>query len=556
MNAWTQRGAMRSFRFLFALAAAPVFAAAPLLLTNTVVYTGSEAQPRAEAVLAVDGRIAFVGSAEEARKRAPADARVIDLRGRTVLPGFADAHVHLSGIGFRELNFDLEGTRSVAELKTKLKERAAREPGAGWILGRGWIESQWSPPQFPTRADVDAVVADRPVLLTRADGHALVANSRALALAKIDRSTPNPKGGEILRDAEGEATGMLIDHAMDLVRRLVPAATAAETARALEIGAQRELRLGWTQVQVAGAGLSELEAMRKLQSKLRVYVAVSGPGAAADHVLSAGPTGDGRFDARAIKLYIDGALGSRGAALLEPYADAAESRGLVLNTEEKLLPLLERALRAGIQIETHAIGDRGNRLVLDMYAKAFAAVPVAQRKVAEPRWRIEHAQVIAPSDIARFKQLGVIASMQPSHAIGDLYFAPARLGKERLKGAYAWRSLIDAGVVIAGGSDAPVERGEPLIEFYAAVARKALDGFSNDDWRREERVTRAEALKMFTLWPAFAAFQEKERGTIAVGKLADFSVFSADIMQIPEPEILKATCVLTVIGGEVAFSAL
>ena len=552
-------------RILFALALAvvvagaaprPVFAAA-LLFTGGRIYTGDDAQPRAEAVLAIDGRVAFVGAAAEAGRRAPADARVIELGGRMLLPGFVDAHAHLAGIGLRELSFDLEGTRSVAELQRRLQQRAAdtKQPAA-WIVGRGWIESQWSPPKFPTHADLDAVVADRPVILTRADGHAAVVNTRALELARIDRTTPNPAGGEILRDASGEATGMLIDKAMNLVRRLVPESTPAEIARALEVGAGREVRLGWTQIHVAGASPAELAMMRRLPSKLRLYVAVSGPGAAAEQLLHEGAQIDGRVTARAIKLYLDGALGSRGAALLEPYADAPESRGLLMSTEAVLLPLLTRALRRGIQIETHAIGDRGNRLVLDLYEKAFAAVPPAERKVPAPRWRIEHAQVIAPADLPRFKQLGVIASMQPSHAIGDLYFAPARLGagSPRLAGAYAWRSLIDAGALIAGGSDAPVERGEPLIEFYAAVARRSLDGFANDDWHLDQRVSRAEALKMFTLWPAFASFEEKDRGSIAAGRVADFTVFDADIMEIPAPQILKAKCVMTVIGGEVVFS--
>jgi predicted amidohydrolase YtcJ len=416
------------------------------------------------------------------------------------------------------------------------------------------------PQRFPTRADIDAVIADRPVFLTRGDGHAAVVNARALELARIDRTTPNPSGGEIARDANGEANGLLIDRAMELVRRLIPAATATETERALKVGADREVRLGWTQVHIAGASPTELAALRRLaaegNTRLRLYVAVSGPGAAEETLLGTGAVvseHDGRFTVRTIKCYVDGALGSRGAALLEPYADAPDSRGLILNGEDVLLPLFTRALRAGIQIETHAIGDRGNRLVLDWYEKAFAAVPVPERKLAEPRWRIEHAQILDGTDIPRFQKLGVIASMQPSHAIGDLYFAPSRLGKARLTGAYAWRSLIDAGALIAGGSDAPVERGEPMIEFYAAVARRALDGFSNADWQREQRVTRAEALRMFTRWPAFASFEEKERGSIEIGKVADFTVLSADIMEIPEPEILKTQCVLTVIGGKVVW---
>jgi predicted amidohydrolase YtcJ len=531
--------------------------AASLLLTNGRIYTANDAQPRAESVLAVDGRIAFVGAASEAKRRAPADARVIDLAGRTLLPGLVDAHAHLGGIGERELSFNLEGVRSVAELQARLKQRAAETRG-GWLTGRGWIESQWQSAVFPTRADLDAVVADRPVVLTRADGHALVANTRALQLAGVDRTTPDPAGGQVLRDPQGEPTGMLIDRAMELVRHLVPAATADETVRAFEVGAQRELSLGWTQVHVAGASTSDVAIMRRLvadgKMKLRVYVAVSGPGEAAEQLMRdgaiIGETG-GRFTVRGIKCYIDGALGSRGAALLEPYSDAPASRGLLVNREETLRPLLVRALRAGLQVETHAIGDRGNRIMLDLYEQAFAAVPRAERKVAEPRWRIEHAQVLAPADIPRFAALGVIASMQPSHAIGDLYFAPQRLGPARLRGAYAWRSLLDAGAVVVGGSDAPVERGEPMIEFYAAVARRALNGFANDDWHREQRVSRAEALKLFTLWPAFASFEEHERGSIEVGKAADFSVLSADIMEIPEAEILKTRCEMTVVGGEI-----
>ena len=289
----------------------------------------------------------------------------------------------------------------------------------------------------------------------------------------------------------------------------------------------------------------------------RLYDAVGGPGADADQLIEKGPSGiqcSDRLVVRSIKLYIDGALGSRGAALLAPYSDSPASSGLLVNSEDELYRLLIGALRKGIQVETHAIGDRGNRLMLDLYERAFAAVPVPHRAVAEPRWRIEHAQVLHPDDIPRFAKLGVIASMQPSHAISDLYFAPSRLGPERVAGAYAWRSVLDAGAIIAAGSDAPVERGEPMIEFYAAVERRSLDGFADTNWHREQRVTRAEALKMLTLSPAYAAFQEKERGSIEVGKLADLTVLSADIMQIPAPEILKTSVVMTIIGGEIAYS--
>lgn len=535
--------------------------AGSLLLINGNIYTVDETQPRAEAVVAIDGRISFVGRSADARRIAPADATLIDLHGRTAVPGLTDAHAHLEDIGLRELAFDLEDTSGVADLKSRLQQRVADTKPGEWITGRGWIESRWTPPVFPTRADLDAVAADRPVVLERADGHAVIANSLALKLAGIDRNTANPPGGEILKDAKtGEPTGMLIDNAMTLVEKLVPPLTDAERTRALEVGAERSIRLGWTQLQIAGNSLAEVERLCRLfaqrKIRLRIYDAIDGPGADAEQLIATGarlkPCGD-RLTVRAIKLYIDGALGSRGAALLEPYADSPSSSGLLVNREDELLALLTGALRRGIQIETHAIGDRGNRIMLDLYEKALATVPVSERAVAEPRWRIEHAQVLHPADIPRFAKLGVIASMQPSHAISDLFFAPSRLGPERIGGAYAWRSLLDAGAMIAGGSDAPVERGEPMIEFYAAVARRPLEGFADANWHLDQRVSRAEALKMFTMAPAYAAFEEKERGSIKAGKRADFTVLSADIMQIPEAEILKTRAVMTIISGEVVY---
>jgi len=537
-------------------------AAAPLVLGNGNFYTANELQPRAAAAVVVDGRITFVGATPDALRRAPPGARRLDLHGATVLPGLTDAHAHLSGIGARELSFNLEGTKSLAELKNALRARAAGGKPGAWLTGSGWIESRWSPPVFPTRQDLDAAVADRPVVLKRADGHALVANSLALQRAGIDQNTADPPGGSIFRDAAGTPTGMLIDNAMALVERLLPPPTAQETARALEVGARHSVQLGWTQLQIAGNSFHEVEQLCRLYAagriQLRLYDAIYGPSADADRLLSEGPDPQhcgGKLAVRGIKLYIDGALGSRGAALLEPYSDSSGSRGLLLNQPQDLFPLLTAALRRGIQVETHSIGDRGNRIMLDLYARAFAAVPVSERAVAEPRWRIEHAQIVNPSDIARFAQLGVIASMQPSHAISDLFFAPARLGPERLAGAYAWHSLLESGAVVAGGSDAPVEKGDPLVEFYAAVARRSLQGFADANWHPEQRVSRAQALKMFSVAPAYAAFQERDRGSIEVGKLADFTVLSADIMTVPEPQILTSHVVMTIIGGEVAYAA-
>ena len=544
--------------FALSLRAAPV----DLLLLHGNIYTGSTAQPKAEAIAVRAGRIVFTGTAAEAESFRKDAVRVIDLGGRTLLPGLNDAHMHLYGIGNRELSFDLEGTKGIPELRERLRARIASVGPKKWVAGRGWIETHWAPAAFPTARDLDDLSPDNPVVLKRADGHALVANSVALRLARIDRTTPNPSGGEILRYPDsGEATGMLIDEAMGLVDRIVPPPTQAEIEQALVTGAQREISLGWTGVQIAGHDYAEAETVRRLVAagriKLRIYDAVSAPGADADSLFAAGPVlgeSDGRYTRRGVKLYIDGALGSRGAALLAPYKDYASS-GLLMHQPASLLPFLQEALRRGIQVETHAIGDRGNRTMLDLYEQALASVPPAERKVAEPRWRIEHAQVLSPADFPRFAGLGVIASMQPSHAIGDLYFAPKRLGSERLAGAYAWQSLRQAGAMLAGGSDAPVERGEPMIEFYAAVARRALDGFADADWHLEQRLTREEALQMFTVGPAYAAFEEGERGTIEAGKRADFTVLSADIMTIPEPEILKTHCLMTIVGGEIVYAA-
>jgi len=542
-----------------ALAAEP----AATVFLNGNISTNNEHQARAEAIAVKGDRIVFVGSNADAKKFQTEGTRTVDLGGKTVVPGLTDSHCHIFGIGERELTLNLEGTNTLEDFLVKVKERVAKTEPGKWITGRGWIETFWKPPQFPTRQDLDKIAPDNPVVLTRADGHALIANSAALRIAKIDKETPNPFGGEILRDKQtGEPTGMLLDHAQELVRKNIPQPTEAERREAFVVGVKRELSLGWCQIQNAGSNLDDLPPMRQAleagQCKLRVYNAVYGPGPAAAALLKDGPAlneFDHHFTQRTIKVVFDGALGSRGAALLEPYADAPETSGYLTQRESELEPMFEEALRQGVQIETHAIGDRANRVILDLYENAMKKVPPEQRKVREPRWRVEHAQILSAQDIPRFSKLGVIASMQPSHAISDLFFAPARLGKERLAGAYAWQSLLKSGAKICGGSDAPVERGEPMIEFYAAVSRKSTKGESLDGWHPEQAVLRDRALWMFTLTPAYAAFEEKDKGSIEKGKLADLTVLSADIMKIPEPEILKTTCAMTVIGGEIVYEA-
>jgi predicted amidohydrolase YtcJ len=461
------------------------------------------------------------------------------------------------------MTLNLEGITNLEDFLAKIKARAEHTKPDEWISGRGWIETFWKPPIFPTRWDLDKVTPNNPAFFTRADGHALVANSAALKLSGIDKNTASPFGGEILKDKQsGEPTGMLIDAAQGLLRSHVPSTTAADAERAIILGVKRDIELGWVEIQDAGGSYSDVDLYRKLYGqgaiKLRIYKAVYGPGPDATRLLSEGSSvGEfaNRFTVRTIKVISDGALGSRGAALLEPYSDDAGNVGLLRVKEETLRPMLEEALRKGIQVETHAIGDRANRFILDEYERAFKAVPPDQRKIRDPRWRDEHTQIVNPVDIPRFAKLGIIPSMQPSHAIGDLFFAPSRLGNARLQGAYAWQSLLKSGAIIAGGTDAPVERGEPMIEFYAAVARKDQKGFSGEGWHPEEAVTREQALKMFTIWAAQAAFEEKIKGSIEPGKLADLTVLSADIMKIPEPEILKTRCLMTVIGGETVYEA-
>jgi predicted amidohydrolase YtcJ len=536
---------------------------AQTVFVNGNIYTMNEREPRAEAIAVRGDRIVFVGSNADAKKYQTAETKTIDLGGKTVVPGLTDSHCHIFGIGEREMNLNLEGANTLEDFLARVKERVANTEHEKWITGRGWIETFWKPPQFPTRSDLDKIAPDNPVFLTRADGHASVANSAALRIAKIEKETPNPFGGEILRDKQtGEATGMLLDHAQGLVSKNVPAATEAERREAFVVGVKREVSLGWCEIQNAGSNLDDLPPMRQAleagQCKLRVYNAAYSPGPAGTALLHDGPVlnqYDHHFTQRTIKVVFDGALGSRGAALLEPYSDAPETSGYLTQKEAELQPIFEEALRKGVQIETHAIGDRANRVILDLYEKAMKTVPPEQRKIREPRWRVEHAQILTASDIPRFAKLGVIASMQPSHAISDLFFAPSRLGKERLAGAYAWQTLLKSGVIICGGSDAPVERGEPMIEFYAAVARKSIKGESQDGWHPEQAVSREQALKMFTTTPAYAAFEEQDKGSLEPGKLADLTILSKDIIKIPAPEILTTTCAMTVIGGEIVHEA-
>jgi hypothetical protein len=547
---------MKQIGLRLALAAALLAAAGLAQARETVIVTGGTITTdanggTAEALVARAGRITFVGTLAKAKARAR-KARIVDLQGGFAYPGFVDSHAHLMGIGFREMTLDLSSILSLKELQTALAAHAAKH-AAGPITGRGWIETHWPEKRFPTRADLDAIVASRPVFLTRADGHAAVANSEALKLGGITRATPDPAGGRIERDGAGEPSGMLIDNAMDLVSAKLPAPTPTMMREALTRAAVRTAAQGWTGIHNMSVSTEEvalltaMAAAKKLPIRVDAYMTPE----AAERVLKSGPHQDptGRVRVRGVKLYADGALGSRGAALLAPYNDA-EGSGLLLMERDAIRSYLTRAKAAKAQIAFHAIGDRGNRIVLDAFAEVFGM------SGGRPlRWRIEHAQVIAPADIPRFAALGVIASMQPSHAIGDLYFAPARLGPERLKGAYAWKSLLASGAIVTGGSDAPVERGEALEEFYAAVHRHDRKGNAGPDWHIEEAVSRAQALAMFTSAPAYAVFRERELGALAVGRHADISVFSVDLTTAAPRTIAAGRPLMTIVDGVVVFEA-
>ncbi len=516
------------------------------------IYTGVDGQLPATAVSVKDGRIVEVGVQDELLNSAGEKTEKVDLAGAFLYPGFTDAHAHLYGIGEREQTLNLDTVASLAELVQVVGEAAKTAPAGQPLEGRGWIETHWPEARFPNRQDIDAVTGDRPTVLVRSDGHAMLVNTAALKAVGLDgKPKSQPSGGRIEVGKDGLPTGMLIDNAMAPMAALATTPTEAQVKETFTKGIAREIGLGWTGVHsmsVAAAHVPILNAMDDAgKMKLRVWNAIDG--ASFDSV-TFGTSKDGLVTTKAIKLYMDGALGSRGALLTAPYSDHADIKGLQRADETATLELMKKAADAGVQVCMHAIGDEGNKLVLDWMGKAFAA---SADPKADRRWRIEHSQILHVEDIPRFKALGIIPSMQPSHAIGDLYFAPARLGEDRLAGAYAWRALIDAGSIIAGGSDAPVEQGDPRIEFYAAVARKDLKGNSAPDWHPEQAVTRGEALKMFTLWPAFASFREKDLGTIEPGKLADFTGFTGDIMTVPEADILKVDPAITVVSGKVVY---
>lgn len=531
---------------------------ADLILANGNVYTVNDAMPQAKAIALRGDTIIAVGWDEEIKTRFKAK-RVIDLSGKAVYPGFTDAHAHLESLGASLANLNLAGTTSVEQIRKLVAERAASLPSGAWLRGRSWDQNDWDVKDFPTHQMLDDVADDHPVFLRRIDGHAGWANKKALDMAKISKSTTDPAGGKILRDAAGNPTGVLIDNAMDLIDAVMPPPTIEERTSYVERAVQECVRYGLTQVHDMGADAELIGIYKKLIAEkrfpFRVYVAIDGINKTWRAYKGREPEigkYDNRLTVRAVKLYADGALGSRGAALLEPYSDDKKNKGLLLTPIDSLKKAARDALERGYQVCTHAIGDRANRAVLDIYEDVFKS---NEAKAKDARFRIEHAQVVSLTDIPRFAKLGVLPSMQQTHCTSDMYWAEQRVGAKRVKGAYAWRSLINAGSIIPGGSDFPVESADPLLGFYAAITRQDAKNFPDGGWYPDQRMTREEALKSFTTWAAFAAFEEHLRGSIEVGKLADLVVLSNDIMQCEPKEILKTTVVYTIVGGEVVYEA-
>ena len=525
------------------------------ILYNGRIYTVDANRPLAAAMAVRDGRVIFVGSRRGVEALAGNRTTRTDLEGRTVIPGMVDAHVHLAGLGAALRRVDLVGTRSYQEVIDRVVERARATPNGEWVTGRGWDQNDWADTRFPTMEALSAAVPDHPVYLTRVDGHAALVNARALELAQVTAASTDPDGGRFIRDANGNPTGVLINRAQGIVSSVIPSASREETRQAISAAIQEANKWGLTGVHDAGVGPEIIDLYEELAEDgrydLRNYVMISSGDQTLARYFARGPQEglyNGRLWIRAIKISSDGALGSRGAALLEPYSDDPDNRGLVTTPPERVREVAVRALQQGFQLNVHAIGDRANRLVLDAFESALNEVPTPDH-----RFRVEHAQILHFQDIPRFAQLDVIPSMQGSHQTSDMYWAIDRLGWTRVQGAYAWRTLLNTGVVIPNGSDFPVEHPNPLISFKAFVTRQDENGWPAGGWFGNERTTRDEALKSMTLWPAYAGFMEDVSGSLSPGKYADFVILSQDIMTVAPEHILDTHVMMTVLGGKIVY---
>ncbi len=549
----------RLLAWLLALSA-PADADEPpdLIVRSGRIWTGDSDRPWAEAVAVRDGAIVAVGDADEVLAMKGPGTKVVDRPEGFATPGLIDAHGHLSSLGGTVDQLDLRGLTSPEKVAELVAGRIFEVPGDGWITGRNWDQSLWTSGQFPTAAMLDVVAPNRPVWLRRVDGHAAWANAEAMRRAGVTKESKAPSDGQILRDSEGRPTGVFVDGAMGLIERVVPSPTADQVERRLLAAQQECLRVGLTSVHDAGVDRDDAEAFRKLDRegklKLRVYAMASPPSGGEVEFVGKPPAPSepgSRFQMRAIKLFADGAMGSRGALLFEPYADDPGNVGLALIDPATLRATTEAALRNGWQVCTHAIGDKGNALVLDAYLGAMEAVPEA----GDPRLRVEHAQVVRREDLARFAHGKVIASMQPSHASTDQRWADARLGPGRVEGAYAWRWFADAGVPLAFGSDFPVEIPSPFWGLYAAVSRRDESGEPPGGWHPDQLLTLHEALRGFTAGAAYAGFAEGQVGVLKPGMRADLTVIDRDLFRVTPDQVRRARVTETIIDGEVVYSS-
>ena len=537
---------------------------ADLVLFNGKIATVDSEFSIHEAVAVSGDRIVFVGNKDGVAPYIGHRTEVIELDGKLVLPGLIDAHAHMHNLGEELSNLDISGTTSFQQIVDRVAERAKEiEPGE-WIFGGRWDQNDWEEKVFPEHEALSAVSPDNPVFLRRVDGNSAFVNQKALDIAGITNDTPDPFGGVIHRKPSGEPSGVLINKAMNLAKDKFPAETDAAYSVKLLKAVESSLEKGLTGWHEAGVSPQEIGLYKSLIDEGRLHMRAYAMLGAQEAALLEGSAEEiaeyfkeqriedyrgTMLSVRSIKLFFDGALGSRGAAFFEPYADDPENRGLLRVTPEYITKISQAALMADMGVNTHCIGIRGNRLCLDSYEKAFLALPKTDH-----RFRIEHSQFVRDEDIAKFAELGVVPAMQPTHCTSDMRMVPARVGMERAEGAYAWRSFLDAGMLIPCGSDFPVESNDPMLGIYAAVTRQDTSGHPEGGWFPEQRMTIEEAIKGFTIWAAYGAFQEEILGSIEVGKKADFTVLDKDILTIGPQEIPTARAVYTIVGGKVRYS--
>lgn len=517
------------------------------IVKNSKIYTVDQAGTIGQAMAVKNGLVVKVGSDKEIGESF-VSGRVVDMGGKPLYPGFYDAHCHFAGYADNLRKADLADTKSFEEICAILVKHQQEFPSA-WILGRGWDQNDWPVKKFPDRKDLDKLFPDIPVYLTRVDGHAAVVNSAALKLAGVDDQT-RVTGGEIIKE-NGRITGVLVDNAMDLVGRMIPDVPEDETAQALLKAQGNCFAVGLTSVADAGLGFSTVKLMDTLQKqgklKMRIFAMLSPSQENMENFVKKGIYKTDRLNVRSVKLYADGALGSRGALMIAPYADAPDKIGLQVSTTEYLKNICQQSFDGGFQVETHCIGDSANRLMLTIYKDIL-------KEKNDRRWRIEHAQVIHPDDFKLFGEFSIVPSVQTTHATSDMYWAADRVGAERIKGAYAYKQLLEQNGWIPNGSDFPVEHINPLFGFFAGFARMDQSGYPEGGWQMENALSREECLKAMTIWAARSCFEENERGSLEPGKMADFVVLDEDIMTVEPLRVPKVKVLKTFVGGEMVYA--